>query len=72
VVVAGDAIKYPKEAILRACDMAFETIEAGTATISRILDRADRILPGYFPELIRTPTGAFSWQDAASFDLLVR
>jgi len=72
VVVAGDSIKYPKEAILRACDMAFDTIEAGTATISRILDRADRILPGHFPELIRTPTGAFSWQEAASFDLLVR
>jgi N-acyl homoserine lactone hydrolase len=72
VIVAGDAVKYAKEAILRACDMAFDTVEAGTATITRILDRADRIVPGHFPELIRQPDGAFSWNEAASFELLVR
>jgi glyoxylase-like metal-dependent hydrolase (beta-lactamase superfamily II) len=72
VIVAGDAVKYAKEAIVRACDMAFDTIEAGTATITRILDRADRIVPGHFPELIRQPSGMFSWEDVASFDLRVR
>lgn len=72
VIVAGDALKYSKEAILRRCDMAFDTMEAGTATIQRMLDRADRIVPGHFPELIRQPDGAFAWTEAASFDLLVR
>ncbi len=72
VIVAGDAVKYAKEAILRACDMAFDTVEAGTATITRILDRAERIVPGHFPELIRQPDGAFVWHDTASFDLVVR
>ncbi|MBB3458334.1 glyoxylase-like metal-dependent hydrolase (beta-lactamase superfamily II) [Rhizobium sp. BK313] len=72
VVIAGDAIKYAKEAIIRACDMAFDTIENGTRTIERILDRADRIMPGHFPELIKQPNGAFSWNDAAPFDLLIR
>lgn len=72
VVVAGDAIKYAKEAVTRRCDMAFDTIESGTQSIARILDMADRIVPGHFPELIRQPDGAFSWEDAASFELLVR
>ncbi len=55
--------------IIRACDMAFDTIENGTLTIERILDRADRIMPGHFPELVKQPNGAFSWNDAAPFDL---
>lgn len=72
VVVAGDAVKYAKEAILRKCDMAFDTIQSGTATIERILDRADRIVPGHFPELLRQKDGAFCWEDVADFHLLVR
>ncbi|CAN5423096.1 N-acyl homoserine lactonase family protein [soil metagenome] len=72
VVIAGDAIKYIKEVILGRCDMAFDTIEAGTASIQCILARADRIVPGHFPELIRQPSGSFSWEEDASFHLLVR
>lgn len=72
VVVAGDAIKYAKEAVMRRCDMGFDTPEVANATISAILDRADRILPGHFPELIRLDSGAFSWDEAAEFNLLVR
>jgi len=72
VVIAGDAIKYAKEAILKRCDMAFDDIETGTQTILRILERADRIVPGHFPELIRQPDGNFAWEDAAAFELLVR
>ena len=72
VIIAGDAVKYAKEAILKACDMAFDTREAGTATIQQILDRADRIVPGHFPELIRQADGTFSWEDAAMFELMVR
>lgn len=72
VIVAGDAIKYIKEAILRGCDMAFDTIETGTKTIERILHEADRIIPGHFPELIKQPNGQFSWDEPAPFELLVR
>lgn len=72
VIVAGDAIKYAKEAVLRACDMAFDTIEVGTRSIERILTEADRIVPGHFPELIKQPNGQFSWDDSAPFELLVR
>ncbi|HTJ95380.1 MAG TPA: MBL fold metallo-hydrolase [Pararobbsia sp.] len=72
VVIAGDAIKYAKEAILKRCDMAFDEIDVGTRTIKRILERADRIVPGHHPELIRQPDGSFVWEDAAPFELLVR
>lgn len=72
VVVAGDALKYAKEAITRRCDMAFDRIEVGTASIQRILSMADRIVPGHFPELIRQDDGAFSWSEEAAFNLLVR
>lgn len=72
IVIAGDAIKYVKEAILGRCDMAFDTLEAGTATIRRILARADRIVPGHFPELVRQANGQFSWDENMPFDLLVR
>ena len=71
VVLAGDAIKYVKEAITGACDMAFDTIEAGTATIAKILAMADRIVPGHFPELRKTASG-FVWDEPAEFPLLVR
>ena len=66
MIVAGDALKYAKEAILRRCDMAFDTTEAGTATIQQMLERADRIVPGHFPELIRQSDGAFAWIWATS------
>jgi len=71
VVIAGDAIKYAKEAINAACDMAFDSAAAGTRSIERILEIADRIVPGHFPELIRTETGV-TWTDAAEFPLLIR
>ncbi|MEE8189248.1 MAG: MBL fold metallo-hydrolase [Kiloniellales bacterium] len=72
VVLAGDAIKYAKEALTRRCDMAFDTLEAGSASIARILELAERIVPGHFPELIRQEDGGFIWNEAAEFALLVR
>lgn len=72
VVIAGDAIKYAKEAILAECDMAFDTKEVGTATIRRILGMADRIVPGHFPELVKQPNGAFSWESEAQMNLVIR
>ena len=72
MVLAGDAIKYAKEAINRQCDTAFDTVAAGTKTIETILAMADRIVPGHFPELIKTPDGRFTWEEAAELPLLIR
>ena len=71
VVVAGDAIKYAKEAVTCACDMAFDSVETGTETIKRILAMADRIVPGHFPELIKRGDG-FVWEEPAELPLLIR
>lgn len=71
VVLAGDAIKYAKEVMAQRCDMAFDTPEAGTATIRRILKMADRIVPGHFPELIRDGD-SWTWAEAAELPLLIR
>lgn len=71
VVLAGDAIKYAKEALTSRCDMGFDAPETGTATIKRIIDMADRIVPGHFPELVKTD-GVLVWQEPAELPLLVR
>jgi glyoxylase-like metal-dependent hydrolase (beta-lactamase superfamily II) len=72
VIIAGDAIKYPKEAFTRTCDGCFDTIEAWTASADLILDQADRIVPGHFPELVRLPSGGFTWKESASVEFLIR
>lgn len=71
VVLAGDAIKYAKEAIAGRCDMTFDTVAAGTSTIRHILAIADRIVPGHFPELVKRD-GAFVWDEPAELPLLIR
>jgi glyoxylase-like metal-dependent hydrolase (beta-lactamase superfamily II) len=71
VVIAGDAIKYAKELIRGRCDMAFDTVEAGSASIAKIAAMADRIVPGHFPELVREGD-KFVWTEAAEFPLLIR
>ncbi|MCP4327264.1 MAG: MBL fold metallo-hydrolase [Alphaproteobacteria bacterium] len=71
VVLAGDAIKYAKEAITRRCDMAFDTVARGTESIERLLAMADRIVPGHFPELVRRD-GVFTWDEPAELTLRIR
>ncbi len=71
VIVAGDAIKYLKEAILRQSDLLFGAAEDSFDTIGRILDRADRIIPGHYPELIKGDSG-FAAQESAEITLIVR
>lgn len=71
VAIAGDAIKTLKEALARRCDMAFDTLEAGTRSIERILANADRIVPGHFPEL-RREGDAWTWDEPARLNLIVR
>lgn len=71
VVLAGDALKYPKEALNRRSDQAFDTVESSRATIDRLLALGDRIVPGHFPELVKRD-GGFTWEEAAEFPILVR
>lgn len=71
IVIAGDALKYPKEALLRRCDMAFDTLEAGTKTIERILAMGDVIVPGHFCELRQTESGIV-WDGETDLTLVVR
>jgi glyoxylase-like metal-dependent hydrolase (beta-lactamase superfamily II) len=72
VVIAGDAIKYAKEVIMQRGDNVYDTLAASTASIRRITEMADRIIPGHFPELIKQPNGQFGWTEGAAFDLIVR
>lgn len=71
VVLAGDAIKYPKEVLNGCSDMVFDTIENSEATIARLLSLGDRIVPGHFPELVKKGSG-FTWEEAAEFPIMVR
>ena len=71
VIIAGDAIKYLKEAIVRRSDLVFDSIERSSVTIGRIIERADRIIPGHFPELIKCD-GGFSPLESAEFALIIR
>jgi N-acyl homoserine lactone hydrolase len=71
VVLAGDAIKYPKEVLNRRSDMVFDTVESSRDTIERLMSLADRIVPGHFPELIKRGDG-FTWEDAHEFPIMLR
>lgn len=71
VVIAGDALKFPKEAIKCECDHAFHSHEAGTKTIKHLLSLGDRIVPGHFSELTRHD-GTFVWDEPCELQLLIR
>jgi N-acyl homoserine lactone hydrolase len=72
VVLAGDAIKYPKEWLLGRPDMAFDTLENGSRSIRRIVEMADVIVPGHFQRACRCAEGHFAWEDDAELDLIIR
>lgn len=71
VVLAGDAIKYVKEALTRRSDQCYDSQESARATIERLLALGDRIVPGHFPELVKRD-GSFTWEEPAELPLLVR
>ena len=71
VAIAGDAMKYVKEALCGRSDMTFDTEAAAVATIARILGMADRVVPGHFPELIKRD-GGYVWDEPAELPLLIR
>lgn len=71
VVVAQDAVKFPKEALNQRVDHAFDTQERAAATIKMLLPLADRLIPGHFMEMYRE-NGTFTWDDTMEFPLVIR
>jgi len=71
VVLAQDAIKFPKEALNERVDHAFDTQERAAATIKMLLPIADRLIPGHFMEMYRD-AGTFTWDDTMEFPLVIR
>lgn len=72
VVLAGDALKYPKELLARRNDMIFDSIENSAQSIDRIVGMADRIVPGHFLEMVKNKNLVFTWENYASFGLRIR
>lgn len=71
VVVAQDAIKFPKEAISGTVDHAFDTPERASATIRDLLSLGDRIIPGHYSE-IHKKNGNWTWDGAMDLNLRIR
>ena len=71
VILAGDAIKYLKEAIVKQSDLLFGVSGDSAETIERILREGDRIVPGHYPELIKGDEGFVPHEDA-EITLVVR
>jgi glyoxylase-like metal-dependent hydrolase (beta-lactamase superfamily II) len=71
VVIAGDAIKFPRELLTEAVDLVFDSQANASASIRRIKAMADRIVPGHFAEFARAG-GGWVWEDVAAVTLLIR
>lgn len=71
VVLAGDAIKYPKEILTGRSEAAFVGEEVASESIRRITEIAQIIVPGHFPEL-RRENHAFVWDQGPTLCLTAR
>ena len=71
VVLAGDAIKYPKEIIQKNSDTAYTKEGTAKASIEKIMDMADIIVPGHFNELCRCEEH-FVWEKDSELTLISR
>lgn len=71
VVIAGDAVKYPGEILRGGCDTAFGDTALGAASIARIVEMADLIVPGHFQPL-RKRDGRFVWEESNELGLVIR
>jgi N-acyl homoserine lactone hydrolase len=71
VVIAGDAIKFPRELMTHTVDLLFDTPERAARSIEAIKAIADRIVPGHFAEFIRDGD-QFVWEDVATVTLRIR
>lgn len=71
VVLAGDAIKYPKEWLRRKSDLVYDTEQHATESIERILGMADVIVPGHFGTAVKC-ADQFVWEEDSTLDLVAR
>jgi N-acyl homoserine lactone hydrolase len=69
--LAGDAIKFPKEALRRRVDHAFDTPEIAARSIETIMEMSDIVIPGHFPTLYKED-GSITWDECQSFPLVMR
>jgi glyoxylase-like metal-dependent hydrolase (beta-lactamase superfamily II) len=70
-VLAGDAIKFPKEALRRRVDHSFDTPEVAARSIDTIMRMADVIIPGHFPTIYKEGD-SITWDDGQAFPLVMR
>jgi N-acyl homoserine lactone hydrolase len=71
VVLAGDAIKYPKEILAQVGDMCFGSTEDSRRSIAEICANTDIVVPGHFPEIFRRH-GNWIWDEPPSIELILR
>ncbi|MBZ1351985.1 MBL fold metallo-hydrolase [Alcaligenaceae bacterium LF4-65] len=71
VVLAGDAIKYPKEVLAQVGDMCFGSTEDSRRSIAEICANTDIVVPGHFPEIFRRH-GNWIWDEPPSIELILR
>ena len=69
--LAGDAIKFPKEALRRRVDHSFDAPETAARSIDTIMRMSDVIIPGHFPTIYKEGD-SITWDDCQSFPLLMR
>lgn len=71
VVLAGDAVKYPKEILAKVSDMCFATPEESRQSIATICEGTDIVVPGHYPEIFRR-NGGWIWDESPSLELIMR
>ena len=71
VVLAGDAIKYPKEILAQVGDMCFGSTDDSKRSIAEICENTDIVVPGHFPEIFRR-NGNWIWDEPPSIELILR
>ena len=69
--LAGDAVKFPREAIREQADHAFDTREVAARSIRTIVEMSDVIVPGHFGSLSKED-GKIVWSERQSLHLIAR
>jgi N-acyl homoserine lactone hydrolase len=69
--LAGDAVKFPREAILGRADHSFDTKENAARSIKTIVEMSDIIIPGHYGTLFKE-NGHIIWSDTQKLNLIAR
>ncbi len=70
-IITAPAVQSPNRPHIARRSPWNVPVKIGTVTISAILDMADRIVPGHFPELVKSGDD-FTWEESAELPLVVR